>query len=475
MARHSEAITYRNINSLKYFFFKYSAQILFVPFSVVLGITFLAFPTSTLWALIALFIFTLVFIKPMYGLYLIIPLIPVKTFNLVIDSPLRKVSEGYTVASILIVIVYVAVTLHWAAKKDRFNIKSHIDVLLLIFLVWAFTTLSWTSDYYHGVNMFFEAMTGVAILFIFQKTIRNTDELKRIFYYTVLSSLFLAIIVFTSKYYYGQIFSIHVSNRAYVLLGILSEEGKRVGGFAPPQTSANWLAIASFLLLTLYLQKGFKLRLFLSLTAFILMLNILLCGSKGAVGALILGFFATVILNPLMRRKAISWIFAFTGIFTTAFLFNMFILSEKRFTASAKISEASLSYRLEFWKTGFKSLAKNAWLGEGIGGFAKLVDPWPGAHSFYFTILFDLGFIGFGLFMAFLFMRVMRLVMAVPRCNNTFLSNSLYCMIGALITFFVHGIVEMDYTYLHFWMLMGLAERVTSISMQGLTDDRRTY
>ena len=32
------------------------------------------------------------------------------------------------------------------------------------------------------------------------------------------------------------------------------------------------------------------------------------------------------------------------------------------------------------------------------------------------------------------------------------------------MTFLVHGIVEMEYSFLHFWMLIGLLERVTAFA-----------
>ena len=108
-------------------------------------------------------------------------------------------------------------------------------------------------------------------------------------------------------------------------------------------------------------------------------------------------------------------------------------------------------------------MMSNRWIGACVGGFAKVVDPVPHAHSFYFSILFDLGIIGLLLFSIFILWRIIDVIKTMAVSHDKFLQGALYCLIGALVAYFINGIVDMEYTDIHFWMFLGIIGALVNV------------
>jgi len=435
-----------------------------------LGIAFVLTPYGSLALYLLLIFMVVTFAKPIYSLYIIIPLVPIKSFYLIVDNPVRTDDERYVVGILFILIAFIALLLNNATRNippsRQDATRGRIEAPLILFLFWTLITFFWTWDIYHGLNVYILLVTGVIAMYIFQQTIHSKEDLKHIFEYMVFVGFLLAIVMFISRWHSGIVFDLPISNKM-ALEFTLATVDKRVGGFAPPQTAANTLAMILFVILLLFLNAGWRGRAILFLVGTFLISNILLSGSKGAVGAFVIGLCITILASPKLRKRAAAWLFSLAVLIALIYLFNMFILSEERLTASEKVSETSLTTRVEYWKSGFKLLSHSGWFGAGVGGFAKIIDPVPGAHSFYFSTLFDLGAIGLLLFVVFIGGRALKLIRSLKVCRDDFLKQSIYCMFGALATFFIHGLVETEYHFLHFWMFIGIAERITTISKTG--------
>ena len=81
-----------------------------------------------------------------------------------------------------------------------------------------------------------------------------------------------------------------------------------------------------------------------------------------------------------------------------------------RIKSSADVGEqASLGIRLGLWKQGLIDISQSYGMGTGTGGFFKYKDQWPHAHNVYFSVLFDLGIIGFFLWVL-VYLNLWRLV-----------------------------------------------------------------
>jgi O-antigen ligase len=131
-------------------------------------------------------------------------------------------------------------------------------------------------------------------------------------------------------------------------------------------------------------------------------------------------------------------------------------LLKQRAIASAGVSSISFNTRIEFWKKGLEAVWDSWGFGTGIGGFAKLVDPWPAAHSAYFSGLFDLGVVGFALLTWMFFKLIFFIVRSFQRCADDEIRFTAMCLISYLVVFLIHGLVDFDYVYFPAWMVISL-------------------
>jgi len=238
--------------------------------------------------------------------------------------------------------------------------------------------------------------------------------------------------------------------------------GKRPGGFAPPQIAGNIMVFIFFIGCVLFVKAKPAIRGIIVALGFFFCSSILASGSKAASGSFLISIlFFIVIYKPL--RKKIIWIIpAALFMFIGVLVFNTLILGSDRMTGGNDMNNLSLTLRLEFWNAGFDMLRQQI-MGAGIGGFAKIVDPWPGAHSFYFGILFDVGLIGcLILFMYFLFLIFQLYYLRDGEIDNS-LFLYLQCMLAFWVAFFVHAMVDLAYSLPYIWLLLGVFSALIKI------------
>lgn len=423
---------------------------------------FIPWPVFSLLFYFLFVVLLFVYVRPIYGIYLLIPVIPLRNINLVSDLTLRTHDERYPISILLVILIYGLSTVHRVAGKEGNSSYNKMTILLFFIVIWAFITLFWTIDIYHGVNTLLGLVTGVFVLSLFQTNIKNRVDVKKIFYCIVFASFFWATLTFISKCYYdGSILEINIS-RNVLLEFEITKAGNRPGGFAGPHFSGSVLSMSLFIIMAVFLDSKGIIKFLLTLLGLFVIMNIFLTGSKGPVIGLILGLYFTILINPTMRKRVTSWFFFVSVTLILVYLFNIAVFHEKRLTSTSKISKISVTSRIEYWKAGFEMMS-NRWIGAGAGGFAKVVDPVPHAHSFYFSILFDLGIIGLLLFSIFILWRIIEMIKTMAVSHDKFLQSALYCLTGALVAYFINGIVDMEYTDIHFWMFLGIIGALVNV------------
>ena len=408
-----------------------------------------------------------VYVKPLLGFYLVFLMSPLENVGFLYNSPLRTIPERYP-AIIFPVILTVAVLLLRKAvegnPKDSRPFSNTMVLLLLIF-GWAVISYLWTIDTYHGINAIYNLGLGLAVYFLTLSFIKDKETLEKMFKILAFWGFILAITLFLSNKVdikNDQLFSTELSKDLIFRINIATNE-RRPGGFTMPQRASNVLGFFFFMGIALYPKVRRHIKILLFLLGLFFIMDILSTNSKGGIGAFLLGMLSFIFFYPGVRKKAISLTSLFLFCVVSIFIFNLIVFHSDRLISSAEQSELSLSYRLGFWKEGFDMMS-NRWIGAGAGGFDSIVDPWPGAHSFYFSILFDLGIIGFAMFLIFITYILYRLRKSIINTVDEDMKLYLYCMVGALMVFLVHGLVEMDYQMPYFWMLIGTVMAVINIS-----------
>jgi len=241
---------------------------------------------------------------------------------------------------------------------------------------------------------------------------------------------------------------------------IFFEGGKRASLLSPPEVTAATLGLCAWSAYVLgFMNRKHRYGNFF--LAFLITLGIFYTRTRSEmVGFLFAGFVMVTIISwqkryvirGLMLCLAyviIVWVFA-AGLDLSGAL--------KRIQISTDISErASLGIRLGLWKQGLIDIVENYGLGLGTGGFFKYRDQWPHAHNVYFSVLFDLGIVGFFLWIL-IFLNLWRmLILSIKR--SIYFSKQ-WLMLVFFAAFFIElslaSLLQHEYTHFVWWLFPGL-------------------
>ncbi|MDY6855771.1 MAG: O-antigen ligase family protein [Thermodesulfobacteriota bacterium] len=432
--------------------------------TVTLG-SILAYSYKTaLLGIVFLFFSTAVFIRPIIGLYFILFFLPLMNVGFAYENPNRTNDEFISIAAVPIVVTFVAHLIDRVLyRKNKIYTIRHGSYryaqFLLFFLILGFSLISllWSIDCIHGLNNIFVLILGFILIILFTGDILTKDHIYYIIKALPFLGLFLSFLLLLSDFYYDFASTVKLSDHFdfVLILHANAVEGKvRPGGFAPVDLASNILTIFVFSNIALAYIYGWRGKIFLLLHSFLLIICILKTASKAGALSLAFGLFLLPIIIPELRNRVIR--LTTLGIFAIGLVlifFGKVILM--RFGVMISGKAGFLTDRLYWWSQGFEHLYKTGGIGLGAGGFTRIIDPVPAAHSFYFSVLFDLGILGFVLFMTLLALIIRKIIVSLSQIPQDEMRFLLYCLSIALITLFLHGFVDFDYSYLPFWALVG--------------------
>jgi O-antigen ligase len=138
----------------------------------------------------------------------------------------------------------------------------------------------------------------------------------------------------------------------------------------------------------------------------------------------------------------------------------------KRFEVMVSGQDNFVTDRLGWWSKGLDYLVDSFGVGTGAGGFPKLIDPVPAAHSFYFGTVFEYGIVGIMLFLLIIGLIVWKFVKAMPLIEGDEMRMAFYCLFAVLLVTLVHGLLDFEYAYFPFWMTVALLFSIIKVSMK---------
>jgi O-antigen ligase len=428
-------------------------------FFLVLGASFAYYPLGVLGGTLLFFLFIAFFAKPLLGLLLIVVFMPVKTIVFMVKSPIRDTPDLIHFYFIPVFIVFCLYAIFFLSRAHKDYPKNPIAGLAAAIFGWAVITLFWTEDVNHGLNSILSIVECVLVVPLFGYFLKDKESLDKVLIFSLFVGLTLAALTTLSYWYYPRE-KVELFQDVNFVYG-LNKEQDRPAGLGPANHNANVLAFFIMIGIALFyrLRSRWARGLIVAVCLFMIF-NIFFSGSKGAVGSLVLGLLFLIFTVRSLRKNWVWWVVAigacgflsmiFTGLATGEDFFK------QRTIASASISSISLSTRIEFWRIGLEYIWDSYGFGTGIGGYARLVDPWPAAHSIYFSGLFDLGVIGF-LLIAWLAIRLMIFVFRFFRtCKDDEVRFTAKCLVAYLVVFSIHGFVDFDYIYFPAWMAVSL-------------------
>ena len=126
---------------------------------------------------------------------------------------------------------------------------------------------------------------------------------------------------------------------------------------------------------------------------------------------------------------------------------------------SPTASTEAINYRFEYWNKVFKEfIHHDAYIqGLGIGGCTHfLFPPVPHIHSFYLSILFDFGLMGFIPFTAIVFLLCGDIFYTIRKLPANSTRTLFLCIYACIISCGVASITDFHYNFTIVWVVLGL-------------------
>lgn len=441
--------------------------ILVFTFLIFMSIGFVYLPYIVLAFSFFFLIFIIIYTKSFVALALTILAGVIMTASISIDSPYRHVTEIIPFAIVPIYFIYL-ITLPKIIIAFNLSDKyvRYIIILMTFFLGWMAISNFWTHDVYHGVNA---TLTFLAAFFVIQISllVEDKETLYNILWFFPFLGFVLGISLLLSHWYSWSIGTDKIDiliEKISISISLLSDMG-RPGGFAPPDLASGILNMFIFINIALMYRARPFVKIILGLLLAFLIICSLLTASRTGMASLFIGLVILILTMPHLQkwRSKIFFIFAFFFIIALAIGGNTVI---KRLLLMMEKGIMRKGDRLSWWLLGFEKLWDTYGLGLGVGGYLKYIDPVPGVHGFYFSIIFDLGIVGILFFLAIIFMLIEYIRNTLKVCKDPEMVFIVHCFIISLIPMSLHCVVQEDFQSIHVWLLLALVTTVLRIAMK---------
>lgn len=306
--------------------------------------------------------------------------------------------------------------------------------------------------------------------------IRNKTDLKRFFKFFLTGAIFIIAFI---------LFGIINGEGLWTQFTPLSTQGVRILAF----THGLYLSLAFISVLVLIIFQREKKNILYWLIA---IWGIGIIGTMMrhlwiaiALAMLLIYFFISKENRKKLRRISYKYILIF--LFLSMFVFYAMSMSpgskiynnirnttEAVFQRGASIgnasSDESFAWRKLVWNASYKEFKKNPILGIGTGEkiYAEMENYHDyievrNIHNSYLSILIQLGVLGLGIFLLFLYSNLKTLVKGLKEKENIFYKFS---VLGALSIFLValcfQPYLETNLLSIFFWMALGLSQKITT-------------
>jgi putative inorganic carbon (HCO3(-)) transporter len=425
--------SYREILNPWFFVALFGIFILTIYLSYNWGIEHLLFAFS-LSSMIALTCF-----RPILGLATFIALLLYRPWEMMNDPIVLSIPKYF---GLLVIGIFL---LKKFLKKEYFLIWNKESGFLLLFSFWTLFSIFKTTDFNESLNLFQSQYTRLLIIFFLMLNLIKS----RLDFLVVQMTLAITIVTKGVVAIVNTIYTNQVEDQAVRLKGI--------GALADSNDFAAILIIGLPLLLSFFFKnkKSFTLYLLGSIVLLLSSYLIWMTKSRGAIIALL-----TLVASFLWFKMKMKWQ-KVTSLALVVMLFFPITMTFKR--SSSDLSESS-SNRLNYWKTAVNMAIKNPILGVGYQAYPQNFEKYAPeivgefgyrtAHSTWFLILGETGFLGLFFFLTFfglILKKANELREEYPELFYSFLGYSV------TMTFLSHAYVI--YPYILF-ALISVAHRI---------------
>ncbi len=249
--------------------------------------------------------------------------------------------------------------------------------------------------------------------------------------------------------------------------------------YTPHGTAVTQTIAITFVMMFFFVTKNKRKRVWLFLSA-LLFLTALVCTlTKSLVVSFLIGVaYVALHLKPLKGKIFTTLILLLTAT-VIAFVIARFQGVEQAATFVGQninivekepgMVNTSINTRVIICKIGIKKLLETNGLGTGIGGFIKYT-PYANMDGSHPEVLFDLGFVGFFLWLWLLMGAYHLLVTSMRECRNEYYRRMLLIYLGGYVNILISWFVTFDYAYIHIWFYLGIGLALVNLAKNAPTE-----
>lgn len=427
---------------------KLTAYLLAILAEVIIGL-YIAATLPPLF-LVALFIIPLVFVlilRPTWSYYLAILAFGFAGVTLFTHA-MQHVPGAKTlnVHHVLILITTVGCALYIILNHKRLE-SSFLDVPILVLFTWAAISCLWAVDSNASLLQSFRMLTAITFFFVSLQLITTREKLDRLIMVWCILGFMDAILTILFPHgmqSFGRPWQAQFFTRAEGFVG-------------HPNCLASQLGLSMMLVLgLLYSTRSARLKKFLIFSLIVIVISAILTISRGWLVSLVLGtlyfFYRLQNIKKLMLVLGIGFLIVTVVILSSS---DVRRLIERRFSPEGRpyIYTVMPSYdpsRSIYWSHGLEFFKRTYLWGIGIGGFAVLIgEEVPERadrqlHSLYLTILFELGAIGFFIFLWIIYVLIKNIHMFSRSVGGKPCERMFYGWCAGLVMLAINAFVRID-------------------------------
>ena len=410
-------------------------------------------------------IFLLLMVKPEYILCIfVLSIIPSPSLSFRLGD--ITLSTAYLICFILIL----SWTIARFANTRLPSPKIECAGVLLLFWAWALLSLFWSQDLLTGYEDIIKLTIDIAVIFLVISIVRDYKILQLVLGIFIFVSFIDAMLTLYYPYTSFSVIKNWVfSDYAYVtfkfwIKNIHALEGRGMGFFTAHGTAATLSMAIAFGASFFYSTKNDTKRFFVLLVVVVLFFALVCTMTKSVIISVLCGAaYVSWHLKPL-RRKFVTVMIMLLMLTVLAFVLTRIqdlgtastvIAQNVQIDTSNLGKETSLGSRIELFKIGIEKLLDTGGLGTGIGGFLQY-SPYKQMDGSHPAILFDLGFIGFILWIWLLLGSYRLFVTTLEKCKNEYFRRMLIIYLGGYVNILIAWFVTFSYADIYIWFYLGI-------------------
>jgi hypothetical protein len=423
----------------------------------------------TFLSLAILVIVSAMFIKPIFGFYLLLFTLIEEQVSLIVMSP-PFVTTKYLLHLIFLFPTFIGWLIAKSADLIDKRPYNSLDTLVIIVVTYQTISILWAPSFEVSLLTLIMLYSNFLLYYLPGALVRDQKTLKNCVNLWIITGVIVGIGVLLTDNDFIHIGTTTMFNNDIGLQCTFKWHNDRASGFAGSDSASGFMILASaFAIGAMFVAKGRKKKLLFLATIIFMFYCTIVSKTRSSMFGHIFLFLMFLFIDPSYRKKFIRY-----SIFTLIVAVVVILLSrpgmidrtligfgvidspilyEKEITKEETLANVSgLGIRMIWWKDALKVMLAEPWqfiIGLGISGFVYHTTS-PCVNGLLWAFFFDMGIFGIILLMFFLISVYNTFKPYLSQVNYKRIEYTSIVLVSAILGFIAdsgtHGLVDYDIT-----------------------------